>query len=145
MVIVLERKQNFGIFFSTVFQSYQDKEGWTWMALRNEAPFRFGKNLASSEIQTRDLSGGGVHSERGQGWILFRWFTWGSTINSSRGTEIIYCVRYLGVRCVLMAFFFIKSQNFWEGVGGCSRRPLIPSLKDIFSASKLSSLKGDYM
>ena len=29
-------------------------EGWTWKALCNEAPFRFGKNLASSGIRTRD-------------------------------------------------------------------------------------------
>ena len=29
-------------------------EGWTWKALYNEAPFRFGKNLASSGIRTRD-------------------------------------------------------------------------------------------
>ena len=28
-------------------------EGWTWKALCNEAPFRFGKNLASSGIRTR--------------------------------------------------------------------------------------------
>ena len=29
-------------------------EGWTWKALCNEMPFRFGKNLASSRIRTRD-------------------------------------------------------------------------------------------
>ena len=29
-------------------------EGWIWKALCNEAPFRFGKNLASSGIRTRD-------------------------------------------------------------------------------------------
>ena len=29
-------------------------EGWTWKALCNEATFRFGKNLASSGIRTRD-------------------------------------------------------------------------------------------
>ena len=29
-------------------------EGWTWKALYNEVPFRFGKNLASSGIRTRD-------------------------------------------------------------------------------------------
>ena len=29
-------------------------EGWTWKALCNEAPFRFGKNLTSSEIRNRD-------------------------------------------------------------------------------------------
>ena len=32
---------------STVFQSFRD-DGWKWKALCNEAPFRFGKNLASN-------------------------------------------------------------------------------------------------
>ena len=31
-------------------------ERWTWKALCNEVLFRFGKNLASSEIWTRDPS-----------------------------------------------------------------------------------------
>ena len=35
-------------------------EGWTWKALCNEAPFRFGKNLASSGIRTRDLKSGAL-------------------------------------------------------------------------------------
>ena len=29
-------------------------EGWTWKALCNEVPFRFGKNLASGGIRTHD-------------------------------------------------------------------------------------------
>ena len=39
---------------STVFSHFETMEGWTWKALCNEAPFRFGKNLASSGIRTRD-------------------------------------------------------------------------------------------
>ena len=42
---------------STVFQyfsHFETMEGWTWKALCSEAPFRFGKNLASSGIRTRD-------------------------------------------------------------------------------------------
>ena len=40
------------------FQQYFSRIGkiekWTWQALCNEAPFRFGKILASSCIRTRD-------------------------------------------------------------------------------------------
>ena len=40
------------------FQQYFSRigtiEGWTWKALCNEAPFRFGKVLASSWIRTCD-------------------------------------------------------------------------------------------
>ena len=36
-------------------QSFETMEGWTWKALCNEAPFMFGKNLASSGIRTRVL------------------------------------------------------------------------------------------
>ena len=36
------------------FSHFETMEGWTWKALCNEAPFRFGKNLASSGIRTRD-------------------------------------------------------------------------------------------
>ena len=39
---------------STLFQSLQDDGRMNMKALCNEAPFRFGKNLASSGIQTRD-------------------------------------------------------------------------------------------
>ena len=38
---------------STIFQSYQD-DGWSWKALCNEAPFRFGQNLTSNGILTWD-------------------------------------------------------------------------------------------
>ena len=40
--------------FKQYFSHFETMEGWTWKALCNEAPFRFGKNLASSEIRTRD-------------------------------------------------------------------------------------------
>ena len=36
------------------FSHFETMEGWTWKVLCNEAPFRFGKNLASSGIRTRD-------------------------------------------------------------------------------------------
>ena len=39
---------------STVFQSFRDDGRWTWKALCNETPFRFGKNLDSTGIRTRD-------------------------------------------------------------------------------------------
>ena len=42
------------VFPSTVFSHFGTMEGWPWKALCNEAPFRFGKNLASSAIRTRD-------------------------------------------------------------------------------------------
>ena len=38
---------------STVFQSFRN-DGWTWKTPRNEVPFSFGKNLASSGIWTRE-------------------------------------------------------------------------------------------
>ena len=36
------------------FSHFKTMEGWTWKALCNEVPFRFGKNLVSSGIRTRD-------------------------------------------------------------------------------------------
>ena len=73
--------------------------------------------------------------------------TWGSTINSSRDTEVIYDVRYLGVRHVLLAFVFIKSQSFWEWGGGAGAVPTDPSypalkiyfLPAIFRLSKVTT------
>ena len=38
--------------FQQYFSHFEAMEGWTWKALCNEAPFRFGKNLASSGIRT---------------------------------------------------------------------------------------------
>ena len=35
-------------------------EGWTWKALCNEAPFRFGKNLASRRVRTHDPKSGAL-------------------------------------------------------------------------------------
>ena len=43
----------FGL-FRKYFSHIGTMEGWTWKALCNEKLFRFGKNLASSRIQTRD-------------------------------------------------------------------------------------------
>ena len=40
--------------FQQYFSHFEMMEGWTWKALCNEAPFRFGNNLASSEIRTRN-------------------------------------------------------------------------------------------
>ena len=40
--------------FQQYFSHFDMMEGWTWKALCNEALFRFGKNLASSRIRTRD-------------------------------------------------------------------------------------------
>ena len=40
--------------FQQYFSRIETIEGWTRKALCNEAPFRFGKVLASSWIRTRD-------------------------------------------------------------------------------------------
>ena len=40
--------------FQQYFSHFEMIEGWKWKALCNEAPFRFGKNLASSIIRTRN-------------------------------------------------------------------------------------------
>ena len=40
--------------FQQYFSHFETMEGWTWKAQCNEAPSRFGKNLASSGIRTRD-------------------------------------------------------------------------------------------
>ena len=37
--------------FTSLQQYFETMERWTWKALCNEAPFRFGKNLASSGIE----------------------------------------------------------------------------------------------
>ena len=37
------------------FSHSRTMDGWAWRALCNGTPFRFGKNLASSGIRTRDL------------------------------------------------------------------------------------------
>ena len=40
--------------FQQYFSHIGTMEGWTWKAMCNEAPFRFGENLASSGNQTRN-------------------------------------------------------------------------------------------
>ena len=40
--------------FQQYFSHIRMMEGWTWRGLCNEAPFRFGNNLTSNRIRTRD-------------------------------------------------------------------------------------------
>ena len=49
--------------FQQYFNHFEMMEGWTWKAVCNEVPFRFGKNIASSGIGTRDLKSGALTAQ----------------------------------------------------------------------------------
>ena len=66
------------------FSHFETIEGWTWKALCNEAPFRFGKNRASSGIRTCDPKSGVLtarprgrfSSEREQVYVWLCGYQW---------------------------------------------------------------------
>ena len=66
--------------FEQYFSRTGTIEGWTWKALCNEAPFRFGKILASSWIRIRDSV---IRSRNFQGnqtqvvkRCTYMWYSW---------------------------------------------------------------------
>ena len=68
-------------------------EGWIWKALCNEAPFKFGKNLASSRIRTRDLGSEVGSANRSATRTLLAIASKGIILSRQRTTKVLIRLR----------------------------------------------------